>query len=100
MRSARVAPADVPADPPAAARVRVDLQARDAYIANNKSRLEAAFSTAFNLLADARPEDPFTIRASRAGARSSQAASREGGQGVGPHQAVGGLGRWQRRPRR
>ena len=65
MRSARVAPADEPADPPAAARVRVDLQARDAYIANNKSRLEAAFSTAVNLLADARPEDPFTFVALR-----------------------------------
>ena len=65
MRSARVAPADEPADPPAAARVRVDLQARDAYIANNKSRLEAAFSTAVNLLADTRPEDPFTFVALR-----------------------------------
>jgi len=66
MRSARVALADVPADPLAAARVaRVDLQARDAYIAINKSRLEAAFSTAVNLLADARPEDPFTFVALR-----------------------------------
>jgi hypothetical protein len=66
MRSARVALADVPADPVAAARVaRVDRQARDAYIANNKSRLEAAFSTAVNLLADARPEDPFTFVALR-----------------------------------
>jgi hypothetical protein len=43
----------------------VDRQARDAYIANNKSRLEAAFSTALNLLADARPEDPFTFVALR-----------------------------------
>ena len=66
MRSARLALADVPADPLAAARVaRVDLQARDAYIAKNKSRLEAAFSTAVNLLADARPEDPFTFVALR-----------------------------------
>jgi hypothetical protein len=55
----------VPADPPAAARVRAGVQARDAYLANNKSRLEAAFSTAVNLLAFARPEDPFTFVALR-----------------------------------
>jgi hypothetical protein len=41
------------------------VQARDAYLANNKSRLEAAFSTAVNSLAVARPEDPFTFVALR-----------------------------------
>jgi hypothetical protein len=55
----------VPADPPAAARVRAGVQARGAYLANNKSRLEAAFSAADNSLAVARPEEPFTFVAKR-----------------------------------